>query len=401
MGLDKSIKNLLKEAKIHKIPFYKFYQLRIGIDLSIWIHKNKAVAYSRYIDSMKNPLYDEINESVIINTLLTQLKYTINNFLQYGITPIFIFDGKRPDGKLNTVNKRVENKEKKIKELGLLKSKLLGNISVSNDDMNKLKSLLKYTYTVGKNDIELIINILDNIGIPYIIANGEAEELGCTLCRYGIISSFYSTDSDCLAHECTNWINKYEYDVEYDDNIGKKVSMFNLYYYADILQHLELTNEQFKDLCIVSGCDYNTKIPRFTGKRVYDAIKQYNCYNNFPVDKKHDSHNYEYCLQMFTTKNLNDIIDINNINLNINKDKLKSCRTILDYYDFNSWIEELSYYYEHMPIPLDNVIFNPYNYKLYIDNIEYKPNYIILNYKTNKYKDIEKNINTLDSLLKL
>jgi flap endonuclease-1 len=53
-----------------------------------------------------------------------------------------------------------------------------------------------------------------------------------------------------------------------------------------MLKELELTQEQFVDLCILLGCDYTGTIPGIGYKRAYNFIKKYSTIENIIKGEK-------------------------------------------------------------------------------------------------------------------
>lgn len=356
-----TIENLNSIIKDHKYsyPLYKFKGCRIGIDISIIINANISVLTSSAAEKLADPVLEDVDFDKINQTCLYMFRRYLTKLLQHGITPVFIFDGPRPEGKAITTQKRDTIKQNYIDNVVRLRNQL-APIPPHLRDPKLLKELVNNLKNVKRINSEMFKqyqNILFAIGIPWLVAQGEAEELGSALTRQGRIAAFISSDGDCVAHQCPLWIRKLNSDI-YDETLGEKIVMVDMYVYNHLLIKLEVNSQQLTDVCIVSGCDYNEKINRFTGKTALKEIKKCGSYHNLPVGKKLEQLNYDYCLSIFTPKFVQ--IDEEKESLNIQKERLVDAREILSQYNLDSWIEELLYYYENIKVEYDYMLFNPF-----------------------------------------
>ena len=114
---------------------------------------------------------------------------------QYRITPCYVFDGKPPKEKKDTLVDRAEKKaanKSKIAELKVAKSKLAvtedspvtttcgRSFSTECEVDVELEKLNKRVLDVNRGHFEKLQVLLTLMGVPYIIANGEAEGLCAT-----------------------------------------------------------------------------------------------------------------------------------------------------------------------------------------------------------------------------
>jgi len=114
-----------------------------------------------------------------------------------------------------------------------------------NELERKKKKVRKPSFT----DVTNLKLFFDFLHIPYLTANGEAENLIAELYQQNIIHACLSEDTDVLPKGCGNLIqinsvnSKHKY----------KVTQFIL---SEILIELNLSYNQFVDFCIILGCDY-------------------------------------------------------------------------------------------------------------------------------------------------
>lgn len=209
------------------------------------------------------------------------------------VHPVVVFDGKAPKQKSEELKERRDKKQQTISKVELLES-CLQAIRSGNYTEEQYSTLHEYSSTLeskGKltstkrllsdteekcnaftsyqlDQIEIQINRLKNtivnitpehraymkeiltmLGIPYLDAEGEAEDYCCFLVRKGFGTAVVSYDTDCIAHLATNIIFKM-------DTFSGEILHCNVY---DILEEWKLTKDSIKDFAILVGCDYNRK----------------------------------------------------------------------------------------------------------------------------------------------
>ena len=108
------------------------------------------------------------------------------------------------------------------------------------------------------------------MGVSYLHADGEAEQLCAKLSRLDIVDGIISDDTDCIA--CGSKITIREF-----TNKNDFVVCYNL---KEVLYKLDLNYSSFLDMCILLGTDYNSKIKGKSFKDIYGMIKEYDTIEN-------------------------------------------------------------------------------------------------------------------------
>ena len=101
--------------------------------------------------------------------------------------------------------------------------------------------------------------------IPFYDAPLEAETTCADLCKRGLVDAVLSEDTDVLAYSTPIFLTKI------DTALDTCVRLTH----SDILESLELNQEEFLDLCIMCGCDYNKNIPKIGCETSLKYISQY------------------------------------------------------------------------------------------------------------------------------
>jgi flap endonuclease-1 len=102
------------------------------------------------------------------------------------IIPIYVFDGKPPEFKTKLINLRREVKQK-------ANDKLTENIT----EEEKIK-YFKRSVSISKKQIDECIELLELMGIPYIIAPEEADSQCAELVKCGIADGVLTEDMDIM-----------------------------------------------------------------------------------------------------------------------------------------------------------------------------------------------------------
>ena len=248
----------------------------IAIDLSIYLY--------RFIYKNGEPL-----------ELLTK---QIMRLLKNKVIPLYVFDGKPPKEKNDVLDERSEKKKElftrqlQIKTLLERKNKpTLSNEEIEPgveiEEIKKVESyteefmedLMKMNVDELKQELEkvekriIIINetvitnckkLFDLMGIPYIVANGEAESLCAKLIKKGLVYGCLSEDTDILANGGRYFIRNFNVN-------NNKVIEYDL---EKVLEKFAVTYEQFMDICILCGCDYTGTIKNIGVEKAYKYVKQ-------------------------------------------------------------------------------------------------------------------------------
>jgi len=257
MGI-RSITRLIKAKSPTSIQTTALYTLKdktVAIDASIFLYKSLA-------NIRNNGEYLKNSEGQVISHIIGILNKTLQ-YIDLGIIPIYIFDGKPPVEKQSVLDER----NKKATE-----SKLLSEKSLTPEDKQKHE---KNSIRVKKYHVNDITKLLDLMGVSYIFSPGEAEVYASELCRIGYVDYVITEDMDCLPSGCPNMIRSC-----LDKSIKRNdvVSIINL---EQILKDFEMNIDEFIDMCILCGCDYCPTIPNIGTFRAFQHIQKHKSIEKF------------------------------------------------------------------------------------------------------------------------
>ncbi|KAL0828233.1 hypothetical protein Bca101_051911 [Brassica carinata] len=172
--------------------------------------------------------------------------------LEAGIKPVYVFDGKPPELKRQEIAKRTQKRADATADL-------TGAIEAGNkEDIEKCS---KRTVKVTKQHNDDCKRLLRLMGVPVVEATSEAEAQCAALCQAGKVYGVASEDMDSLTFGAPKFL-RHLMDpssrkipvMEFE--VAKVYPRLSYTLHLKILEDLQLTMDQFIDLCILSGCDY-------------------------------------------------------------------------------------------------------------------------------------------------
>ena len=275
--LQSNCKNSIKQISLHELRDKK-----IVIDTSIY-------------------LYRFLGE----NALLENFYLMISIFREYNIIPLFIFDGKPPKEKYDLLKKRKMDKKNAEMKYNELDCKIKEGIDVINKQEEKeirdtMEVLKKDFIRLHHTDIENVKLLFQAYGVSYIEAPGEADKLCAKMVCKNKAHACLSEDMDLFVYGCPRVLR-------YMSLLKKTVVMYNT---KDILNELDLTQEEFRSICIISGTDYNIgNDNNTTGNNLVRTLKYFKKYQKY---KKGGEDRFYEWLETNTTYVV-DIIDLYSI----------------------------------------------------------------------------------------
>ena len=287
-NLNKFIRTNCKNS-IRSIKINELNGKTIVVDISIYLYKYESE-----------------------NALLENMYLLLSIFHVYNVTPIFIFDGKSPEEKKTIINQRIKNRLNAAIEYKQLEFKLENSNSEDKQDiihsMDKLKKQIVY---ITKDKIEKVKSLIRSYGATYYDAKREADELCAMLVIRNIAWACLSEDMDMFVYGCPRVIRYF--------------SLINhtaiLYCTESILQELQLSHFEFKQICVLSGTDYNI----VSDSKEINLIDILNYFKNYKKSKEYNiesfydwvkAQNCSFCIDIKLLDKINLMFDIQNSNLN-------------------------------------------------------------------------------------
>lgn len=234
---------------IHKpCSLKKFAGKTIGVDAYGWLHRGTVSCTMDLV--MGNPTRKFVEFCM----------HRVRMLQHYGVIPFLVFDGDYLPSKAATEDDRDKRREKS-KALGM---ELLtaGKVSQANIEFAK-------AVDVTPEMARMFIDELKKAGVQYLVAPYEADAQMVYLERKGIISAILSEDSDLLVFGAKCLLTKL-------DQYGNCIEINQ----ADFCACREInlagwSEKEFRQMAILSGCDYLASITNMGLKTAYRMIRKY------------------------------------------------------------------------------------------------------------------------------
>jgi flap endonuclease-1 len=212
------------------------------------------------------PLKDQAGR---VTSHLTGLFYRNINFLEAGIKPAYVFDGKPHEMKSETLAIRSERRTKAHTEW---------QEAVSAGDIEKAKCKGQQSSRMTNDIVEGSRILLTLMGIPVVQAPEEGEAQAAYMASRGDVWAASSQDFDALLFGTPRLVRNL--------NITGRRKMPGSKEYKDVfIEVIELENvlkmnnlsgrEQLIDLCLLIGTDYNKGIRGIGPKKGLKLIKEH------------------------------------------------------------------------------------------------------------------------------
>jgi flap endonuclease-1 len=309
------------------ITFSQLSGWRVAIDVSIFLFK-----------FIKSGGDEETNEEITgryVTKWLDGFIMFVNVLKKNGIKPIFVFDGPNPPKeKQEEQFRRREDAAKareKIAEIervyNILEVAKMNGESYIDGDMSKkledlfpkkefgrdvsmieqdvrmvLEKLNKQSTPITKEHAAIAKEFIELMGLGWLQADGEAEGLCAYLAERGDVDAVMSEDTDVFLYKSPYLLSKI-------DVSGGTCCATRL---TDLLELNEMSFDEFRDLCIMMGVDYNDRCKgMLPGKNKFSAlgpkgalkmIKEYGTIDKF-VDRLEDDGNilkWKRCREIFS-----------------------------------------------------------------------------------------------------
>lgn len=261
MGI--KINELVKDVR-KTICFENLLNKKIAVDAFNSIYQFLAIIRQR-----DGTLLMDLEGNVTSH--LSGLFYRNIKFLEYNIKPIYVFDGKPPELKLDTINERrkikAEAKEKMIK-------------AQEEEDFREARKFAQLTSKLDDNMIEESKSLLIHMGIPVVEAASEGEAQSAYLVNRGDAWASASQDYDTLLFGCERFLRNFSVNRSKkvkDTTVSLDIEYISL---SKFLINLGITREQLIDMGILIGTDFFPGIKGIGQHKALDLIKKHDSLEN-------------------------------------------------------------------------------------------------------------------------
>lgn len=224
-NLNRFLKDTCKKS-IKQISLSELSGKKVAVDISIYLYKYATD-----------------------NLLIENMYLMLSVFRHYNIIPIFIFDGKPPTEKTELLKKRHQDKVDAEKEYKKIENQYIESKEFfeKQELISTMDSLKKKFVYINKEQIQKIKELIELYGATYYEAEGEADELCAYLVIKKIVWGCFSEDMDLFVYGCNNVLR-------YLSLLNHTIVNYSM---KGILNELEINQKEFREICVLSGTDYN------------------------------------------------------------------------------------------------------------------------------------------------
>ncbi|RHZ89360.1 hypothetical protein Glove_16g90 [Diversispora epigaea] len=231
-----------------KISISKYAGKTVGVDAYGWLYKGIHTCISELVQNQPTTKY--------VDSCMRRVKM----LQSFDVRPFLVFDGGSLPAKIQTEIKRRE-KRQEYRKLG----QELYKEGRYDEALNTLAKTVDVTPEMAYN----LIQALRAENVDYVVAPYEADAQLAYLEKKNQISAIITEDSDFLVFGCKTVIYKLDSDgdgIEICRNDFGKVQELNMAGWTD---------KQFREMTMLSGCDYLGSISGIGLKSAYKYVKKY------------------------------------------------------------------------------------------------------------------------------
>uniref|UniRef100_A0A8C4T275 Exonuclease 1 n=1 Tax=Erpetoichthys calabaricus TaxID=27687 RepID=A0A8C4T275_ERPCA len=252
MGIQ-GLLQFIKDAS-EPVNVKKYKGQTVAVDTYCWLHKG---AFSCAEKLAKGEPTDQY---------VTYCMKFVDMLLTYGVKPILVFDGCNLPSK-----KEVEKTRRERRQANLQKGKQL----LREGKVSEARECFTRCVNITPSMAHEVIKAARARGVDSIVAPYEADAQLAFLNKNGIAQAVITEDSDLLAFGCKKVLlkmDKYGNGLEIDQaHLGRCKPLGDTF-----------TEEKFRYMCILSGCDY---LPSIHGIGLAKACKLLKMANNPDIAK--------------------------------------------------------------------------------------------------------------------
>lgn len=253
------IGKLVAEAK-EKISFEELSGKTIAIDAYNTIYQFLSII--RQPDG--SPLTDSRGR---VTSHLSGLFYRTMNLLEYGIKPVYVFDGIPSQLKKRTLEARMNRRREAAEAWAKAREE---------GELEKARTYAMASTKINQEIVGSAKALLSLMGIPHIQAPSEGEAQAACLAKAGLVYASASQDYDSFLFGADVVIRNFTITGRRKlpgKNVFVNVELERIVL-KDLLEKLGINNRQLILLGILVGTDFNTGIERVGPKTAMKIVKE-------------------------------------------------------------------------------------------------------------------------------
>lgn len=238
-----------------------------------------------------------------VTSHLAGLIYRTANLMEFGIKPIYVFDGEPHPLKAKTVGERRIIRAKAREEWAE---------ALEKGDIERARTKAMASSRLTDEMIASSKGLLEKLGLPYIQAPGEGEAQASVIVAKEDAWGTASQDYDALLFGCPSLVRnltvtgrrKMPRKNVYVEVVPELIDLgFNL-------GELSISREQLVDLAILVGTDFNEGIRGIGPKKALGLVRKHGALEAVMKEKNLEVENYEEVRKIFLKPNVTEDYEI-------------------------------------------------------------------------------------------
>jgi flap endonuclease-1 len=226
------------------------------------------------------------------------------NLVAVGIKPVYVFDGKPHELKLETIELRRELKQRAMEEW---------QEALEAGDLERARTKAQQTGQITADIIEESKHLLKCMGIPYVEAPSEGEAQASYMAQRGDVTATSSQDFDSLLFGAPELIRNLA--VTGRRKLPRQRQWVNIepesIHLDRVLNALGISREQLIDIGILVGTDFNYGIKGVGPKTALRLIREFGNLEAVMDAKGYDIPYYLEIRELFMKPEVTDNYEIN------------------------------------------------------------------------------------------
>jgi hypothetical protein len=269
--LNKFLRTKCSNRAIRNISFADLHGQTISVDASIYMYK-----------CLENACKEKTAENKEIDFFLFNMQDMIDCLVKHNITPLFVFDGKPPPEKKEVLYQRK-----------CIKRQAQANFLVETDP-TLLQKWKHQSIQLTTEHIDKVKQLLQQNKIEYFESPTEADPLCVHLVQTNKAWGCLTEDMDVFGYGCPRVLR----------NMDLTTKQFTYYHLENILKELNLSQEYFREILVLSGTDYNLlPITNTNTNNLYRVMQMFDIFRKTASYRSQESF-YSWLLQQKNIKHI-------------------------------------------------------------------------------------------------
>ena len=199
-----------------------------------------------------------------ITSHLSGILFRTVNFLEKGIKPVFVFDGKPPEFKQETIEQRREVRSR---------ANEAWKVALKEGDMEEAYKQASAATRIDSHTLASSHELLDLLGIPWVQAPSEGEAQASHMVRNGNVTYVVSQDYDALLFGSPVLVRNLTVSGRRKSR-GRTITVNpERIVLSSLLDRLGITREQLVEIGILVGTDFNPGVRGVGGKTALKVVR--------------------------------------------------------------------------------------------------------------------------------